>query len=329
MRVLNHRDIVKVYTHEMAIQDCLRSYSAIASKSVISPVRTTTQTPNQDFLLMPAAVRDGDRTDLALKMLSIVPKNRERGRPLIVGRVVVVDEETGDIEALLDGQTVTCLRTGAVAGAMSRLLHPKPAECAVVFGCGAQGSAGLESLIYAHPELREVHCFDFFPDFAASFAESFSARYPNVQFAHGGDVEAAVRRADLIHCATTSKEALFDGQWVKAGAQISAIGAYRLDMHELPVNLLGRSDVRVFVEEREACEAEAGDVMEAIGKGELDWDRVHLIGDAVNGKVAGRENDEQITVTKVVGVAVQDVVAAKTIVRLAAEQGVGTVISDF
>lgn len=329
MRIINRQNIQQVYSHEMAIQDCLHSYSVVASNKVISSVRTTTQTPNQDFLLMPAAVKGDDHTDLALKMLSIVPKNKERGLPLIVGKVIVIDEKTGNVEALLDGQTVTLLRTGAVAGAMSKLMHPNPVENVVIFGCGAQGRAGIDSILFSHPELKNVYCFDYFPDCAKSYAKFYNEKYPSINFTCDEQVEKAVRCADLIHCATTSKEALFDGDWVKNGAQISAIGAYKLDMHELPTNIFSRKNVRVFIEEKEACESEAGDVMKAINEGVISWDNIHLIGDVVNGVVAGRENDEQITITKVVGVAAQDVVASKTIVKAAKEQNVGVLIEDF
>ncbi|KAH0795779.1 ornithine cyclodeaminase [Histomonas meleagridis] len=326
MRVLNGKQIEEVYTHELAIQDCLRSYSVIADNKMILPIRTTTKTENQDLLLMPAAVKNGEKSDLGVKILSLVPGNRDRGLPFILGKVLTIDEETGAMEALLDGSMVTYLRTGATAGASARLFHPKPAENVVIFGCGAQGRAGFESILHAHPEVKHVSCFDYFPAAAKKYAETYSAKYPNITFTDADDKEKAVRNADIIHCATTSQEALFDGTWVKPGAHISAIGAYRLDMHELPTNIFSRSDVRLFIDEKEACESEAGDVMKAVNEGVISWEKIHLWGDVVNGKIPGRENDEQVTIIKVVGIAVQDIVAAKTIVKVATEKNVGVVV---
>lgn len=323
MRILNKQAILDVYGHEDAIADCLQAYSVISDKKVISPVRSSLKTPNQTALFMPAAIQENGNTDLAVKILSVVPENRSRGLPLIVGKVCLFDEVTGAMEALLDGFIVTFLRTGAVAGASAKLLHPKPVENVVIFGCGAQGRAGLDSILYAHPEVNKVSCFDYHPEGAKRYAEEYQAKLQHIQFDCGSSVEAAVREADIIHCASTSTTPLFEAEWVKDGAHISAIGAYTLTMHELPKELFQRDNVRLFIDEIEAIREEAGDLMHAVETGFLKEEDMIELGKVPLGIAEGRQNDKQITVVKAVGVAAQDVVASKTILRLAQEKNVG------
>ena len=118
---------------------------------------------------MPAAVHEKDSTDLGVKILSVVPKNRERGLPLIPGKMLLFNDETGALLSLMDGGMLTNLRTGAVAGATSQVLHPAPATNVIIFGCGAQGFFGLESILFAHPEVKKVTCFDYFKAAAERF----------------------------------------------------------------------------------------------------------------------------------------------------------------
>lgn len=325
-RVISKALVEQIFTPEIAIKACLKAFSVISHKKFTAPVRTTLATGVQDLLLMPCAVHEENRTDLAIKILSVVPGNRARGLPLIPGKCLVYDNETGALDAIMDGFMVTFKRTGAVAGATSQLLHPAPAETVVIFGCGAQGYAGLESILTAHPEVKKVYAFDFFKAAAESFVAKHSEKDKTRQYIVGDDTEKAVREADLIHCATTSKEALFKGEWVKEGAHISAIGAYKLDMRELPNDLLSRENVRVFIDQFEAMREEAGDIMDAINNGFIKEEQLMEFGTVINGENEGRQNEKQITIAKMVGVAAQDTVASQMIFDLAKEQNLGVVV---
>ena len=323
MLAINKQLMEQIYTRDHAIEDCKKSFAVIASKSFTAPVRSAVKTSNQDLLLMPAAVHEKDRTDLSVKILSIVPKNRERGLPLIPGKMLLFDDETGALLSLMDGGMITNLRTGAVAGATSQVLHPAPVTNVVIFGCGAQGFYGLESILYAHPEVKKVTCFDYFKASAERFVQQHKDRNDGVEYVLGENKEQAVREADLIHCATTSQEKLFEADWVKDGTHISAIGCYRLDMRELPNELWKRPNVKLYVDEYDAMKEEAGDIMDAVRNNFIKIEDIPLFGDVILGKDKGRTDDKQITVCKFVGVAAQDTVAAHTIYKLAKEKGVG------
>jgi ornithine cyclodeaminase len=326
MLVINKQLMEQIYTRDHAIEDCKKAFEVIASKQFFAPVRTSLKTENQETLLMPAAVVGKDQTQLAVKILTVVPKNRERGLPLIPGKLVLLDEETGALLSLMDGGMLTNLRTGAVAGATAQVLHPAPVKNVVIFGCGAQGFYGLESILYAHPEVKKVTCFDYFKACAENYVKSHKARNDGIEYVLGENVEEAVREADVVHCATTSKVKNFEASWVKDGAHISAIGAYKLDMRELPSELFDRENVVLYIDEFNAMHEEAGDIVDAINNGNLKESDIKLFGDIFTGNVQGRTDEKQITVCKFVGVAPQDTVAASSIYRIAKAQGVGQVV---
>jgi len=328
MRCIPKEVVEKIYTLDKAIADCEQSFAVLAKGTYNAPVRTSLHTKNQEFMLMPSAVEQGENTDLVLKILSLVPENPKRGLPFIPGKVLVYNEVTGNLDGIIDGFIVTFKRTGAVAGTSAKHLHPAPAKNVVIFGCGAQGYAGLESILFAHPEVEKVTCFDYFPACSEKYVKAHKDKNDGRTYIQGTDEikEEAVRNADIIHCATTSKEALFDGTWVKPGAHISAIGAYKLDMREIPNNLWSRPEVRVFTDNYDAMREEAGDLMDGIKSGCIKEEDVHLFGEVINKNHPGRENDQQITIVKVVGHAVQDNVAAATILKLANEQNAGTLV---
>ena len=326
MRVINKEIVEKIYTFDHAIQDCQNAFAVLASKSFSAPVRSSLKTKNEEFLLMPSAIEYENHTDLVLKVLSVVPENPKRRLPLIPGKVFVYEEETGTLKALIDGFIITFKRTGAVAGTSAKILHPAPVKNVVIFGCGAQGTAGLDSILYVHPEVEHITCFDYFKEAAIRYQKAHEERKDGRTYVVGENVEEAIRNADVIHCATTSQQPLFKGEWVKDGAHISAIGAYKLDMREIPNDLWARPNARVFIDDFDAIHEEAGDLMDGIRSNCIKEEDIHYFGDVILKKVDGRQNDKQITILKVVGHSVQDNIAATTIVKLAEEQNEGVIV---
>lgn len=325
-RIINQKLVEEIYTPDIAIKGCLKAFSVISHKKFTAPVRTNLPTGAQELLLMPCAVHEEGQTDLAIKILSVCPGNRAKGLPTIPGKCLVYDNDTGALNAIMDGFMVTFKRTGATAGATSQLLHPAPATNAVIFGCGAQGHAGLESILQAHPEVKNITAFDYNNQSAQKYCDRHAEKDKTRNYIVGTDVEKAVREADIIHCATTSQVPLFKGEWVKEGAHISAIGAYKLDMRELPNDLLARDNIRLFIDEFEAMHEEAGDVMDAINSGCIKEENIMEFGAVVNGDVEGRQNEKQITIAKFVGHAAQDTIAAQMIYEIAKEKNLGIVV---
>jgi ornithine cyclodeaminase len=291
------------------------AYRDVATGRDRSPVRSRVELPNGDLLLMPG-VRE-DSSGASVKLVTVIPANAGRGLPTIHALVVWLDAETGRPLALIDGETLTAMRTGAASGVATRLLARPDASTVALIGTGAQAEWQLRAVIAARPVRRALV---FARDEAArrAFAGRM-AELTGIVVEAADTAEAAVREADVICCATTSAEPVFEASWVAPGAHVNGIGAYRLEMVELPPELFGRASV-VAIDSRAAAMAEAGDVVAAIQRGLVSEDDLVEIGSIGADWAATRPADE-ITVFKSVGLAIQDVAAAELIAHRLLGQG--------
>jgi ornithine cyclodeaminase/alanine dehydrogenase-like protein (mu-crystallin family) len=291
------------------------AYRDVAEGRDRSPVRSHVTLDAGDLLLMPG-VRAGG-AGATVKLVTIMPANAPRGLPTVQALVVWLDAGTGTPRALIDGGTLTAMRTGAASGVATRLLARPNAETLAIIGAGGQAEWQVRAVLAARPVRRVlVHAR------STEAREAFAAR---MAVATGIDVtavasaEAAVREADIVCCATTSTAPVFDAAWLRPGAHVNGIGAYRLDMVELPPALFGLASM-VTVDARAAAMAEAGDVVAAIGRGLLAEVDLVEIGSIGRDWVASRDS-EAITVFKSVGLAIQDVAAAELIVERLLDHG--------
>ena len=283
------------------------AYRDVAAGRDRSPVRTRVELPNGDLLLMPG-VRDGGG-GATVKLVTVTPANPGRGLPTIHALVVWLDAETGRPIALIDGETLTAMRTGAASGVATRLLARTDASTLAIIGAGGQAEWQLRAALAARPITRAV-VFERDAVRRQAFAERM-ADATGIDVTAAASAEAAVRGADVVCCATTSAEPVFDAAWVEPGAHVNGIGAYRLDMVELPPELFARAAL-VAIDARSAARSEAGDVMAAVERGLVAEDDLVEIG-SVAADWATTRSADAITVFKSVGLAVQDVAAAELI----------------
>lgn len=277
-----------------------------------SPVRSRVALPAGDLLLMPG-VREG-ATGASVKLVTVMPGNPARGLPTIHAIVAWFDAQTGEPLALLDGATVTAMRTGAASGVGARLMARPDASVLAVFGVGAQAPWQVRAVMAARP-IGELRVYARRPGPRADFAQAMVAELgPDVRVVDAPSAEAAVRGADVICCATTSLEPVFDADWVSPGTHVNGVGAYRLDMRELPSGIFARAGC-VAVDERSAALEEAGDLVAAINSGDLAEDGFVEIG-SLEPDWASRRDPSAITVFKSVGLAIQDVAAAELAVSV-------------
>jgi ornithine cyclodeaminase/alanine dehydrogenase-like protein (mu-crystallin family) len=295
----------------VSIADMLDSvegaYRDVASGRDRSPLRSRIELPNGDLLLM-TGIREGS-AGASVKLVTVTPANASRGLPTIHALVVWFDADTGRPLALIDGETLTAMRTGAASGVATRLLSRTDAASLAIIGTGGQAEWQLRAVLAARP-IRRALVYSRDRSSREAFAASM-AELTGIEVVAASTAEAAVSEADVICCATTSSEPVFDDAWVPSGAHVNGIGAYRLGMVELPPELLARADL-VAVDSREAARAEAGDVVAAIERGLLAEDSLVEIGSIGADWVATRPV-EAITIFKSVGMAVQDVAAADLI----------------
>jgi ornithine cyclodeaminase/alanine dehydrogenase-like protein (mu-crystallin family) len=225
------------------------------------PPRAAVAATAGELLVMPSATSGA----VGVKLVSVAPGNARHGLPRIQGVYVLFDAETLSPAALLDGIGLTNLRTSAVSALAVRHLAAPGARRLVVFGTGAQAWAHVGALRAVAPSIERV-------DVVGRERERLEAFVARCADEHGLDVRAAgpeaVGEADLVVCATTAREPLFDGDAVPAHATVVAIGSHELEAREVDDRLAGRATV--VVEARSAALREAGDVIAAIEAGALD-----------------------------------------------------------
>ncbi len=324
LRILSAAEVQRALPMPEAIEGMKAAFGQLASGEATVPLRTQVDVPRSNgvSIFMPAYLAASD--DLAVKIVSVFPNNPQRQLPTIHGVVLALDAQTGQPLALLEGGTLTAIRTGAGSGAATDLLARPNARVVAIIGSGVQARTQLEAVCTVR-DIEEVRVYSLDAEHARTFAQEMAGQGPIPNVIEVVDSPAvAVRGADIICTATTSSAPVFPGDMLSEGAHINAVGSFRSDMQEVDVTTILRS--LVVVDSREAVMAEAGDLLKPMATGEIDANHIYAeLGEIVNGTRPGRTSPEQITYFKSVGVAVQDAVAASLALKNAEEQQLGIV----
>lgn len=294
-----------------------------------SPHRASIETSNHTTLIMPS---HWTSAGTAVKIVSVPKKNAEAGLP---ATTVLVNEESGATEAVINARSLTAIRTAAgsaLATSLVRGISWTPRNL-VLFGAGLQ--VAYHATLFLHPDVHGnmINTVTIINrsknERLNSLVQDLQRRFPDKQIrglassstTDMAAFEGVVREADLICAATSSREPLFPSHWVKAGAHINLVGSYTPEMREVDAALVKRADA-ILVDSREACRKEAGDLIQA------GWDdalnsQIHEIGECVGRDVV----KGGITIFKSVGVGVQDVAIASLVAKRAREKGIGTTMA--
>lgn len=324
MLLLTRDDIKKVFTMRDAIEMDKKGFEYLVEGKCEVPLRTQITAPKQDgcFLFMPAYVEEMERA--SLKIVNIFPHNIDAGKASAPAQVLLIDGTDGFVKAVMDGMTVTQMRTGAATGAAFELLARKDAKIGALIGTGGQAAAQLEAMLVVR-ELTEVRVYDVNYDRTKAFAELMQEElgHYGAKIVAATSSDEAVDNADLLVTVTPSKNPVFDGTKVKKGCTVSCVGAYRHDMQEMDPVVLTRAS-KIYFDSREAVLAESGDIRIPLEDGIItEADFTGDIGEVIKGTVIGRESDDEIIVFETVGVAVQDLMSANMIYEKALENKVG------
>ncbi|MDQ7857974.1 MAG: ornithine cyclodeaminase [Armatimonadota bacterium] len=327
MLLLGAADLRALVPMADAIAAVREAFVALSAGGAAVPVRAAVTLPDSDavFLAMPGALaaRGGGAAALGAKLVSVVPANAAVGRPVVDALMVIFDPGSGQPVAVIEGASLTSLRTGAASGLATDLLALPEASIVALFGAGVQARTQLEAIctVRAVTQVRVVaRSRERAEAFAAWAREQWWIRGATVVAAT--DPETAVRGAEVVVTATTSATPVFPGRAVAPGTHVNAVGAFQPHTREVDADLVARA--AVFVDSREAAHAEAGDLLMAAGEGRFRFEDVRAeIGEVAAGR-AGRRSREEITLFKSVGHAVQDLAVAALAARRAAarERGV-------
>lgn len=323
IRVLSGEDVRRALPMKVAIAGMKRAFAGLSLGEAEMPLRTRVAVPEAEGLaLFMPAVLSGEG-GVAVKVVSVFPRNVQAGLPIVYASVLVLDEATGRPLALLEGRCLTAIRTGAGGGASVDVLARPDACTLALLGSGVQARAGLEA-VCAVRDIEEVRVYS--P--TREHAERLAGEMGHLARIRVVDAPStAVRGADIIYTATTASTPTFAGADVKAGAHIVGVGSYTPTMQEVDAETVRRA--LVVVDSRASALAEAGDITQAVASGAITEAHIYAeLGEIVAGRKVGRTSAEQVTFFKSVGVAVQDVVAAKLALDAAVELDLGT-LADF
>lgn len=270
-----------------------------------TPQRTWLADGDRQLLLMPSFAGGG----AGVKLITIDPRNPERGVPLINGVFVLFGTDGLQPQAVIDGRALTEMRTGAVSALATRHLARRDASRLVVFGAGAQGHAHVRAMA-AVRHLAEVGVVARRAESADALVEFTRTQVGVATYRAEPD---AVAQADIVCTCTSSTTPVFDGALLPAGVHVNAVGAYRPDMREVDDTTV--TGCRVVVETRAAALAEAGDLLIPRAAGR--WDDAAISADLcelVTDPAAARRDAAERTLFKSVGVAFEDLVVARALV---------------
>lgn len=326
MLILSKEDIKSVFSMKDAVDGVKQAFSIYSDRRSVVPLRVNINVPKHEghSLFMPGYVPDLD--SIGIKIVSVFPKNIEKGKAVVPAQMILLDGTTGEVCCIMDGTYLTQLRTGAASGAASDILSAKNAKVAAIFGAGGQALCQIEALLAVRKlQLVKVYALG---DEAKKFVQIAKEELKG----YGAEIiaaqspEEAVKDADIITAVTTARKPVFPGNLVKKGAHINGVGSYTKEMQELDEYIIKSAD-KVFVDSKEAVLAESGDFIRPIEKGLIDKDKINgELGEVLLGKLKGRECDNEITLFKTVGISVQDVVTANKIYKKALEKGIGKIV---
>jgi len=288
MEYFDEEKVRRLLRTEDLIAAMRRALAELSARKWKQPLRGVLAQHDGFFGVMPASGES-----MGIKMVTFYPNNAGTELPTHMAVIALFDPKTGEPLALMDGRYITEMRTAAVSAVATDALAVPDAKVLTLLGAGVQAQAHLEML----PRVRrfeEVRVWNHRPEKAQLFAQQHGIK--------AMELEAAVRDADVVVTATSAREPILKGEWLKPGAHVNAVGASRPDWRELDDAAMRNA---VIVDSYDGARNESGDV---ILSGATPFAE---LGEILNG--SKRVEPDATTIFKSLGMAVEDVAAAKLV----------------
>jgi ornithine cyclodeaminase len=318
--LLTEKDVRVVLSMDDLIAAMEAALDQFSSGHVRQPLRSVVEVGGGPafYGVMPAYV--SSPASLGTKLVTVFHANAERGLPSHLATIILHDPDTGALQAILDGRYITEARTAAVSAASAKHLARSDARVLAVLGSGVQARSHIDALARVRP-FDEIRVWGRHEGRVRALLETVPP-HARARLIAAASPEDAAAGADVIALVTASREPVLTRAAVKAGAHICAVGACRPDQREMDTALV--RDARVFVDSREGALAEAGDIVIPIKEGAFDASHIAgELGDVFGARLPGRQREDQITIFKSLGMAVEDVAAARLAFERASERGLG------
>ena len=312
-----------------AIQDVKNAYVLNKTGDVINPGKCvlrwgkTVEDENElgRINAMPGYL--GGSYDMAgIKWIGSGPQNYKKGLPRASVTMILNDPDTKLPVCIADGTQVSAMRTGASGGVAIDRLARKDAATMTICGCGAQAVTQLAAALLVRPTITTVYAYDIRPEAAERFAQNMMAAHPGVQVIPTADVEQAVRQSDIIDCVTLAFEPFIKGEWLRPGCFVMNMADFEVDYDCL------RRSAKIVVDYWESIKHRMISTVALMWRDGLVKDEdIHAeMGQILNGKKPGRENDEEIIYFNAVGAGIMDIAVAARCYRNAQQTGDGMIL---
>jgi ornithine cyclodeaminase/alanine dehydrogenase-like protein (mu-crystallin family) len=318
--LIGQADVARLLPMAECIDAMEGALAALARGLAVLPLRQIVRLPAGGILgSMPAALAPAGV--FGLKAISVFHANEGTAFDSHQGAVLLFEAEQGRLLAIVDATSVTAIRTAAVSALATRLLAREDAGELALLGTGVQARTHLEAMRAVRP-VRRVRVWSRDAARVRAFAER-EARGHGLEVVPAASAEDAVRGADLVCTVTSSCEPVLRGAWLSAGAHVNVVGAATPECREVDTEAVARS--RVFVDRRESALHEPGDLLIPLREGAIgESDLLAELGELLTGQAAGRRTDDEVTLFKSLGLAVEDLAAAQVVHRNAERLGLGT-----
>lgn len=319
--IINQTEVQQLLPIDQCIAAMEDTLTALAHGKAMNPLRQVLHLPDNRGLLgiMPGYVES--LNSFGLKVVSVFHNNKGTEHDSHQGAVLVFDADHGSLKAIVDGSSITAIRTAAVSGVATKLLARRDAVNLAILGSGVQAHAHVNAMLVARP-IKHVRVWSPNSDHAAAFAQSISQKrvLKVTSTTSAGD---AVKGVDIVCTTTSAREPVLMGEWLGPGVHINAVGSSIPLARELDTEAVAKS--RLFVDRLESALNEAGDYLIPRNEGII-GDR-HIqgeIGEILSGQIVGRRTDDEITLFKSLGLAVEDIASAHLVYEKALRYGAGT-----
>ena len=309
---LTERDVEHLLSMSEAVSALDAAFQRQADGKVINRSRRRLHLPEGTYHTMAAA-------DLGLNRFAI--KAYASFRPKTRFLVLLYSGQNGDLLAMIEGDRLGQMRTGAASGVATHYMANGGRPLRVgIFGTGWQAQSQLEA-IHALREVEHIVAYGRDAARREAFCHTMSERL-SIIVSPAANPEEAAREQDVVVTATTARDPVLLGEWLSPGTHINAAGSNMLMKRELDDTAIQRSSV-IVVDSIEQSKQESGDLLPAYERRLFRWEQVLELSDIVSGRRPGRTAEEQITLFKSNGIAMEDVAVAELVYRKALEAKIG------
>jgi alanine dehydrogenase len=312
----------------LSMKECIdvieTAFVSLAKGEVALPLRTVLKQPDNKGLLASMPGFLGEPRSLGIKAVSVFFGNKDTRFHSHQGAVIIFDTDNGQPLAVIDATTITAIRTAAASGVATKYLARNSAQSLAILGSGTQASEHMQAMLAVRPSIEEIKVWSRTPANAKRFVEIQTKKWEkSIELA--SSPEEAVSDSDIICTTTASSSPILEGDWVRSGAHVNAVGASTPNLRELDSKLVARS--RLFVDRRESALNESDDIRIPIKEGTItEHHIIGEIGDLVLGKIHGRTSDDEVTLFKSLGIAIEDLAASSFVYEKAKKNHVGTFV---